>query len=332
MCGSCDRGVRILFAPIASADPSGTVKAKTQRMADANLGSQQNGWYNAGDQLTLVCAKRGQAVKGFFSFNIPNGGWDDLWYKTTDGNYVADVDIETGTLGVVAPDCGGQAPPPPPPAAQSRGLRWPFDQVNPTQGFGVNPDFYRQFGQNGHNGIDLAANPGTSVYAAGDGTIQFEGWGQNNRWMGSEAGICILIDHGDKHTGYAHLSSTVINQGQHVTKGQLIGYTGQTGVAEGPHLHFEVFPANPDFKNGFAGRVDPGPYMGRRPLRVRLFSAHNVRRVDAIKGRKQRGGRRPHSCPPWTPVVTMSGWHFSVTAGGQIPDRLDEHAPLTCDH
>jgi hypothetical protein len=53
-----------------------------------------------------VCSTHGQAVQGVFSFNIPNGGWDDLWYRTSDGRYVADVDVETGTLGVVAPDCG----------------------------------------------------------------------------------------------------------------------------------------------------------------------------------------------------------------------------------
>jgi hypothetical protein len=103
-----------LAAP-AHADASATVKTRTQRMADANLGSQQNGWYNAGDQVTLVCSRRGQNVKGFFSFNIP-GGWDNLWYKTGDGNFVADVDIETGTLNDVASDCGngggGTAQPP----------------------------------------------------------------------------------------------------------------------------------------------------------------------------------------------------------------------------
>jgi len=74
-------------------------------MSDANLNSQQNGWYDAGDKLTLVCSKRGEPVKGFFSFNIPNGGWDNLWYRTPDNNYVADVDIETGTLKDVTPDC-----------------------------------------------------------------------------------------------------------------------------------------------------------------------------------------------------------------------------------
>jgi hypothetical protein len=55
------------------------------------------------------------------SFNIP-GGWDDLWYRTSDGHFVADVDIETGTLDVVAPPCdaGGPAPAAAPPPSSSK--------------------------------------------------------------------------------------------------------------------------------------------------------------------------------------------------------------------
>lgn len=99
------------------------------------------------------------------------------------------------------------------------------------------------------------------MYAANDGTVKFEGWGQNNSWMRGEAGICVLLQHSDNYTGYAHLSSTVINIGQQVTKGQLIGYSGGTGQATGPHLHFEVLPLNPDFRNGYAGRIDPAPFL-----------------------------------------------------------------------
>jgi hypothetical protein len=127
----------------AHADVSATAKARTQRMSDANLGSQQNGWYNPGDPLTLVCSKRGQPVKGFFSFNIPNGGWDNLWYKTSDGNFVADVDIETGTLNDVASDCGniggGGAPVPAPSGDRAdQALAWARNQMasnpkNPVQ-------------------------------------------------------------------------------------------------------------------------------------------------------------------------------------------------------
>nr|QGW61099.1 hypothetical protein ICEMyc226_00067 [Mycolicibacterium sp.] len=108
----------LAFASPAAADPAATVKARTQRMSDANLSSNQNGWYSAGEHLSLVCSRRGQPVKGFFSFNIP-GGWDNLWYRTSDGNFVADVDIETGTLSDITPDCGpDRAAAAPAPAAQ----------------------------------------------------------------------------------------------------------------------------------------------------------------------------------------------------------------------
>ncbi|WP_221936910.1 M23 family metallopeptidase [Mycolicibacterium sp. 018/SC-01/001] len=242
-----------LLAPTAAADTTATVKAQTQRMSAPNLNSQQNGWYNPGDRVTLVCSARGQKVQGFFSFNIPNGGWDDLWYKTTDGNFVADVDIETGTLNVVAPDCITPPQQSPPPVSQSGHLRVPLDGA---------PRVTRGFGGDGHNGIDYAVPNGTPVYAADSGTVTFEGFGQNNSWMRAEAGICVLIRHGDKFTGYAHLSRTVVDSGQQVTKGQIIGYSGATGMATGPHLHFEVLPLNPNFGNGFSGRIDPAPLLG----------------------------------------------------------------------
>lgn len=141
-------------------------------------------------------------------------------------------------------------------------LRYPLDNYTITQGFGADPTYYRQFGQNGHNGIDLGAPLGTPVYAADDGTVAFEGWGQNHSWMGSIAGISIIIAHASIHTAYAHLYRTVVNKGQRVSKGDLIGFVGQSGTATGPHTHFEVLPASPNFANGFAGRVNPAPYMG----------------------------------------------------------------------
>lgn len=107
----------LVVAPSASAAPTATVMVKTQRMSDATLNSRQVGWYEKGVKLGLTCSKRGQSVKGFFSFNIPNGGWDNLWYRVSDGYFVADVDIEIGTLNPVAPACGTPAPAPPAPAA-----------------------------------------------------------------------------------------------------------------------------------------------------------------------------------------------------------------------
>lgn len=139
--------------------------------------------------------------------------------------------------------------------------------ANVTQRFGA--DFllngrwyYKQtLGYNGHNGDDYAAPVGTPVYAADEGTVVFEGWGQHHGWMGTPAGICVLIHHGGTYTGYAHLNSTTVNKGQWIGKGQVIGYVGNTGAATGPHLHFEALPLHPNFTNGFAGRIDPMPYM-----------------------------------------------------------------------
>lgn len=140
-------------------------------------------------------------------------------------------------------------------------LRYPLDSVTFTQGFGDNAAYYKQFGQSGHNGYDLRAPAGTPVYAAEAGVIAFEGWGQNHSWMGKIAGICVIIKHAGAHTGYAHMTRTVVNKGQAVAKGQVIGYSGATGTATGAHLHFEVLPLSPNFSNGFAGRVNPAPYI-----------------------------------------------------------------------
>jgi len=94
-----------------------------------------------------------------------------------------------------------------------------------------------------HSGIDIEAPYGTPVRAAADG----ESTGQN---MGAGYGRQIVLDHGhDMLTVYGHLSSIAILPGQHVTRGQVIGYVGQSGRATGPHLHYEVrvhnVPVNP---------------------------------------------------------------------------------------
>lgn len=120
----------------------------------------------------------------------------------------------------------------------------------------------RGFG-NGHNGIDYLSPMNTTVKASGDGVVAFEGWGQNHSWITSMGGITVLIKHDDGYSGYAHLSSTVVNNGQHVKQGQIIGYTGSTGNSTGPHLHFEFLPLAPNFQNGYSGRVDPSNYLAK---------------------------------------------------------------------
>src|SRR3990167_1745931 len=130
-----------------------------------------------------------------------------------------------------------------------------------SQGFGENPSYYKQYGQIGHSGIDIACPVGTPVKASENGVIHFEGYGQNSPWMGSIAGICCIIDHGSVYTGYAHLTSTVINNRDAVSKGQLIGYSGMTGVGTGPHLHFKFIAKPVNINNGYYGRVNPSQFL-----------------------------------------------------------------------
>jgi murein DD-endopeptidase MepM/ murein hydrolase activator NlpD len=94
-----------------------------------------------------------------------------------------------------------------------------------------------------HPGIDIEAPYGTVVRAAGDGDVL-------NENMGAGYGRQVVLDHGhDLITLYGHLSAVSVVPGQHVVRGQLIGYVGQSGRATGPHLHYEVrihkVPVNP---------------------------------------------------------------------------------------
>lgn len=141
----------------------------------------------------------------------------------------------------------------------------------------------------GHNGDDYAAPVGTPVYAADEGTITYEGWGDNHSWMGKAAGICVLIHNGGIYSGYAHLSRTVVNKGQKVTKGQLIGYVGNTGLATGPHLHFEAIPLSPNFKNGYAGRVDPAQFM-ESPILTATVAQVKQAYLDILEREADAGG------------------------------------------
>jgi len=94
-----------------------------------------------------------------------------------------------------------------------------------------------------HPGVDIEAAYGTPVRAAGDGDVLGE-------TMGAGYGRQVVLSHGhDLTTIYGHLSSVAVFPGLHVSRGQIIGYVGQTGRATGPHLHYEVrvhnVPVNP---------------------------------------------------------------------------------------
>jgi murein DD-endopeptidase MepM/ murein hydrolase activator NlpD len=97
-----------------------------------------------------------------------------------------------------------------------------------------------------HNGIDFAAPRGTPVRSVASGTVMFVG-------RQSGYGNLVKVDHpGPYETGYAHLQDYAegIFEGTAIERGQVIGYVGSTGLATGPHLHFELYKDG-EFVNPF---------------------------------------------------------------------------------
>ncbi|HEX7724236.1 MAG TPA: peptidoglycan DD-metalloendopeptidase family protein [Candidatus Paceibacterota bacterium] len=90
----------------------------------------------------------------------------------------------------------------------------------------------------GHNGVDLAAPKGTPILAAAGGTIIVAR--ANGAWNGGYGNFVVVLHGNGTQTLYAHMSKSTVSNGQAVTKGQVIGYIGMTGLTTGPHVHFEV--------------------------------------------------------------------------------------------
>jgi murein DD-endopeptidase MepM/ murein hydrolase activator NlpD len=95
-----------------------------------------------------------------------------------------------------------------------------------------------------HAGLDFTAPQGTPIYATADGRVRLAGFSDGGY------GNHVIISHGYGYeTLYGHMVRIKARAGQHVKRGELIGYVGSTGKSTGPHLHYEVH------KNG--NKLDP---------------------------------------------------------------------------
>lgn len=111
----------------------------------------------------------------------------------------------------------------------------------------------------GHNGIDFSAKEGTPVYAVASGVVEYASDARldkhcGNAWACGGGNVVNINIGGNKATQYAHLRNFTVSKGQHVSKGQLIGYVGRTGGVNskgqsnipgaefvGAHLHFGLW-------------------------------------------------------------------------------------------
>jgi murein DD-endopeptidase MepM/ murein hydrolase activator NlpD len=110
----------------------------------------------------------------------------------------------------------------------------------------------------GHMGTDYAAPTGTPVHAAGDGRVSFAGR------RGGYGNALILAHSSSVSTLYGHMSRFARNMrvGAHVQQGAIIGYVGMTGLATGPHLHYEYLV------NGVHKNPQTVQLPGAEPLRA----------------------------------------------------------------
>jgi murein DD-endopeptidase MepM/ murein hydrolase activator NlpD len=118
---------------------------------------------------------------------------------------------------------------------------WPVEG-RVTSSFGEREDPFNGEGAF-HAGMDISAPTGTPIRATADGLV-------DSAETANGYGRQVILDHGHGiRTVYGHMAKMVVLAGQHVTRGQIIGYVGQTGRSTGPHLHYEVrinnVPVNP---------------------------------------------------------------------------------------
>jgi murein DD-endopeptidase MepM/ murein hydrolase activator NlpD len=105
-----------------------------------------------------------------------------------------------------------------------------------------------------HRGIDFHAPYGSPIYAVSDGQVEFAGR------HGGHGNFVKLAHGGGLETGYAHMSRIAVAPGERVRRGEVIGYVGSTGLATGPHLHFEVY------RNGATVNPASVTYVNRAQL------------------------------------------------------------------
>jgi septal ring factor EnvC (AmiA/AmiB activator) len=167
-------------------------------------------------------------------------------------------------------------------------MRNPFrSQYRITQPFGARPEYYRQFGLRGHEGIDLIPTGSDwTVKCLADGVVVKD---EDNRGSGAY-GIFVTVWHKEirKATQYCHLSSNSIRLGQVLKEGDTIGKMGATGNTQGAHLHLNLFEVDDNGirlnrNNGYFGGIDPLPFLqeGRDQQKI----------IDGLRTERDRNWR-----------------------------------------
>lgn len=157
----------------------------------------------------------------------------------------------------------------------------PSDQVNwPLANYRYGQMFFENVV---HTGVDIDAEEGSVVMAAGPGTVVWAGWGlfreaPNDKSDPYGMAVAIRHDFGYKgqqlYTVYAHMSRVDVTTGQYVETGEQLGLVGNTGNTTGPHLHFEVRLGKNSFQNTYNPELWLAPPQGWGVLTGRLTASN----------------------------------------------------------
>jgi murein DD-endopeptidase MepM/ murein hydrolase activator NlpD len=151
-------------------------------------------------------------------------------------------------------------------SAKAMLMKTPVDGARISSGFGARHHPILGYTRM-HKGIDFAVPQGTPVMAAGSGTVSFAG-------PAGEYGNLVVINHTNSYaTAYAHLSRFAVHKGEHVSQGEVVAYSGMTGLATGPHLHYEI-RVNTQSVNPLTVKVGSGRKLEGEELRA--FSAERA--------------------------------------------------------
>lgn len=135
-----------------------------------------------------------------------------------------------------------------------------------TQEFGVNKDYYKQFGLQGHEGLDLVPTGSVwDVLCLADGVVVKD---QDDAIQGKNYGKYVTVWHPSLHkaTQYCHLKENYVKLGDVLSYGDKIGLMGTTGNVTGAHVHLNLFDVDDsgvriNKDNGFLGGVNPLPFL-----------------------------------------------------------------------
>jgi len=124
---------------------------------------------------------------------------------------------------------------------KGRVLSWPLEQIFITQLFGKTSASGRLYASGTHNGVDFRASMGTPVMAMADGKILGVG-DTDQTCYGASFGKFIFIEYNNGLSStFGHLSLIKVKEGQMIKRGQIVGYSGNTGHTTGPHLHVSLY-------------------------------------------------------------------------------------------